>query len=82
MEKARQDASRLLTTQMTHALSAARVVVARVNAAQVQLAHVSILDTATSMICFARHGKRFTADTHDPIGHTLPFLSGVPYHPS
>lgn len=82
MEKARQDASRLLTTQMTNAVSEARVAVAGVNAAQVQLVHVSILDTATSLTCFARHGKRFTADTHEPIGHTLPFLTGVPYHPS
>jgi hypothetical protein len=34
-----------------------------------------------STTCLARHGLRFDAVTHAPIGHSIPYLSGVPYHP-
>ena len=50
LAKARQDASRLLTTQMTHAIGEARVAVAERNAAQLMLVHSSVLDSHT---CFA-----------------------------
>jgi hypothetical protein len=80
MEQARQRAARLLTTQVTNAVGEAHVAVADVNAQKVVLQHVSLRDTKTSLICVARDGKRFTADTHAPIGHSLPYLSGVPYH--
>jgi hypothetical protein len=80
MEQARQRAARLLTTQVTNAVGEAHVAVADVNAQKVVLQHISLRDTKTSLICVARDGKRFTADTHQPIGHSLPYLSGVPYH--
>jgi hypothetical protein len=80
MEQARQNASRLLATQVTNAVGEAHVAVADVNAKKVVLQHVSLRDTKTSLICVARDGKRFTADTHEPIGHDLPYLSGIPYH--
>lgn len=82
MAKARTDAARLLTTQMTNTVSAARVAVADRTPDAFVLVHLSIHDLKTSLICIARDGKRFTAGTHEPIGHTLPYLSGVPYHPS
>lgn len=84
MGKARQDASRLLTTQVSHALSEARVAVGRVNASQVVLQHHALLESRNvCVICFVRHGKRYTADAaHQPIGHALPYLTGVPYHNS
>ena len=83
MAKARSDAARLLTTQMTNTMGAARVAVGERNAQQMVLQHVSIRDGKTSLVCIARDGKRFTADAaHIPLGHTLPFLQGVPYHPS
>ena len=33
-----------------------------------------------STICIARSGKQYTVPEHEPIGHTLPYLSGIPYH--
>lgn len=82
MAKAKQDAARLLTTEVTNATSEAHVALAAANAEEAILVHVSILDSRTSMICIARHGLRYTADTHEPIGHALPYLNGVPYHPN
>jgi len=83
MGKARQDASRLLTTQVTNALGEARAAVAASNAQVLVLQHVSVLDSRTSTICLGRNGLRYTADeAHTPIGHTVPYLSGVPYHPN
>jgi hypothetical protein len=83
MGKARQDASRLLTTQMAHTIGEARVAVAATNAPRLVLQHQSLRDSKTSLICIARDGKRFTADApHTPIGHTLPYLQGIPYHPA
>lgn len=83
MGRARQDATRLLTTQTSNALAEARVAVADRNAERLVLEHVSILDSRTSTICLGRNGLRYTADAnHDPIGHTVPYLSGIPYHPN
>lgn len=36
----------------------------------------STLDSRTTEICMLRDGKRYTNDTHKPIGHQLPWLSG------
>jgi hypothetical protein len=82
MGKARQDASRLLTTQMTNTLGETRAAVAAANPSRLIVIHQSVLDSQTSQVCLARHGLRYTADTHEPINHAIPYLSGVPYHPS
>jgi hypothetical protein len=83
MGRARQDAARLLTTQMTNTVGETRVAVALVNAASLVLHHQSLRDGKTSYICIARDGKRFSADAeHRPLGHSLPYLQGIPYHPS
>ena len=83
MAKARNDASRLLATQTTNALGEARVAVAERNPAQMMLVHSSVLDSKTSSICISRHGLKYSADPpHDPIGHSISYLSGVPYHPN
>jgi hypothetical protein len=83
MAKARADAATVVQTQVTNAVGEAHVAVARSNAtSQLLLIHTSILDSHTSAICLARHGLRFTADTHEPIGHDIPYLNGVPYHPN
>jgi len=37
---------------------------------------LSTLDTRTTEICRARSGKRYTADTHKPIGHQMPWRNG------
>jgi hypothetical protein len=92
MEKARQDAARLLTTQTTNAVSEAHVAVGDVQAqaagapaparSNLILVHSSVLDNHTSTMCLARHGLRYTIDTHEPIGHSIAYLSGPPYHPN
>jgi hypothetical protein len=82
MGKARQDASRLLTTQTTNAVGEARAAVAASNPIGLIVIHQSVLDSRTSSICLSRHGLKYTADTHESIGHSIPYLSGVPYHPN
>jgi hypothetical protein len=81
MGKARQDAARLLTTQMTNTLGEARAAVAAANPSRLIVIHQSVLDSSTSYVCLGRHGLKYTADTHESIGHAIPYLSGVPYHP-
>jgi hypothetical protein len=44
------------------------------------LVHITTRDDRTSNICLQRDGKRFDPLTHEPIGHTLSYLSGPPYH--
>lgn len=83
MAKAREDAARLLRTQTTNALGEAHAAVGKVNPGQgLVLIHSSILDSRTRFICLGRHSLRYTVDTHEGIGHSVPYLSGVPYHPS
>jgi hypothetical protein len=83
MARARQDATRLLTTQMTHTMGETHAAVAAANAERLVLQHASLRDLKTSLVCIARDGKRFTATPdHTPIGHDLPYLQGVPYHPN
>lgn len=35
--------------------------------------HIATLDSRTTDICIVRDGKRWKADTKEPIGHSLPF---------
>jgi len=82
MARARTDAATVVQTQVTNAVGEAHVATAMRNATQLIIIHTSILDSKTSTICLARHGLRFTADTHEPLGHSIPYLGGVPYHPN
>jgi SPP1 gp7 family putative phage head morphogenesis protein len=83
MAKAREDAARLVRTQTTNAVSEARVAVAERNARQVRgVQHSSVLDARTSYQCIARHGLQYTVPDHAPIGHSMPYLNGPPYHPN
>jgi hypothetical protein len=83
MAKARQDAARLLTTQMTNTIGEARVAVAARNAGPMQaVEHTAVLDSKTSLVCLARNGLRYTVPEHDPINHDTPYLQGIPYHPN
>lgn len=42
--------------------------------------HLSVLDNRVSLICQARSGLRYSLPTHEPVGHKIPYLSGIPYH--
>jgi hypothetical protein len=75
--------ARLVRTQTTNAVSEARVAVADRNAETVQaIEHTSVLDSRTGLICLGRNGLRYTVPEHEPIGHEIPYLQGIPYHPS
>ena len=78
---AQEAASGLLRTAVTNTLAETRSVLAAANPDAVQaIQHTSVLDGKTSLICLGRDGLRYTADTHEPIGHTVPYLGGIPYH--
>jgi hypothetical protein len=79
--RAKTDAAKILTTQMTNTVAEARAAVAARNAPRIMVIHTSILDSRTSVICLGRHGLRYDAATQEPIGHDVPYLSGIPYHP-
>lgn len=82
MGKAREDASRLLRTATTNALGEAHAAVGKVNPGQGLIkVHSAILDSRTSSICLGRHGLRYAIE-NEPIGHSVPYLNGVPYHPN
>ena len=82
MARGRADATRLLTTQVTNALGETRTAVAAANPTRLIVIHQSVLDSRTSILCLSRNGLKYTADTHEGIGHDVPYLNGVPYHPS
>ena len=82
MSRARDDAARLLTTHVTHTIGETRVATADRNPGHgLMLLHSSRLDSRTSLLCIGRNGLRYEVGTHDPIGHSIPYLTGVPYHP-
>lgn len=80
--RAKTNAARLVRTQVTNAVSEARVAVAAANPQRLVLMHSSVLDSRTSLQCLGRHGLRYTADTHEPLNHSMPYLTGPPYHPA
>jgi hypothetical protein len=82
MERGRQDAARLVRTQVTNAVSEARGAVADANAGPLMVIHQSILDNRTSLVCIGRNGLKYTVPGYNPIGHHVPYFSGPPYHPA
>ena len=83
MARARQGSATLVQTHVASAVAVATALLAQRNSDNsLILIHTSVLDSKTSFICLGRHGLRFTSDTHEPIGHSIPYLGGVPYHPN
>jgi len=82
LERGREAANRLLTTQVTHAVTETRMAVGDRNPQQLMAVHQSILDSKTSYVCLGRHGLRYTFPEHEPLNHDIPYLSGPPYHPN
>jgi hypothetical protein len=80
--RAKTDAARLLTTQMTNTVNEARMATGDRNPQRLMAVHTSILDSKTSLLCLSRHGLRYSLPDHEPIGHTIPYLNGPPYHPN
>lgn len=81
MAMAKKDAESLALTQMSMGHNQGRVALWDANAGVVKgIQHLSTLDSRTSTICIARSGLQYTVPAHEPIGHSVPYLSGVPYH--
>jgi hypothetical protein len=75
------NASILLRTATTNMLAETRSALAAANPGSLDaLEHGSVLDSRTSEICLARDGLRYTVDTHEPLGHSIPYAGGIPYH--
>jgi hypothetical protein len=81
MAAARRSAEAVAQGQAAMAMTQGTEAVVGANAGRIAyLVHVTTRDDRTSRICLARDGKRFDPVTHAPIGHTLSYLSGPPYH--
>jgi hypothetical protein len=81
MTIAREQAETLARTTLSMGVHQGRVALWDANSARINaIMHISTLDARTTTICVARSGVQYTVPTHEPIGHHLPYLSGIPYH--
>lgn len=73
----RRSAEAVVRTAVGHTASVARDAMYAANSDLVQAVQwVSTLDDRTSSVCQLHDGLTYTADTHRPIGHSLPWLGG------
>lgn len=74
MNAARNDAEALVRSSVQTAANQSRLaVMEEVNHLIEEYKQVSTLDSRTSDTCMVRDGKRWNAQTKEPIGHGLPF---------
>lgn len=77
MQKSRQDLSALIGTFVTHIGTVARDLFADANGGLIKAEMwISVIDSRTSGWCIERSRKLYTPETHKPIGHKSPWLSG------
>jgi SPP1 gp7 family putative phage head morphogenesis protein len=77
LQRGRSELAAVVQTALSHTAQTARQASYNANADLVKaLAWVSTLDTKTSPMCRIRDGLKYTADTHKPIGHTVPWGGG------
>jgi hypothetical protein len=73
----RREAETIVRTALAHTAAYARDQFYTGNAELVkQVKWVAVLDPSTSHYCFQRDGKLYDAETHNPIGHKLPWGGG------
>lgn len=81
MEVSRRDATRLVRTQFNAVANTAQLAVYDAHPESIRaIRHTSTFDGRTSVLCVGRHGLQYTVPAHTPLGHTIPFLGGIPYH--
>jgi hypothetical protein len=75
---ARQNLETVIRTALTHATSFTSQAFYVINDTLIGGAVIwlSVLDGRTTEMCIERAGKRYTADTHRPIGHSVPWGLG------
>lgn len=77
LNRSRRELQTVVHTAISHTAEMARERFQSANADIVKATQwASTLDTKTTEICMMRDGKKYTVDTHKPIGHSLPWLGG------
>lgn len=77
LNRPRQELAAVVQTALSHTAQTARQATYDANADLVKAVQwVSTLDTRTSPMCRIRDGLKYTADTHKPIGHSIPWGDG------
>jgi Phage Mu protein F like protein. len=77
LARPRRELATVVQTALSHTAQTARQSMMDANADLVKATSwLSTLDNHTTPECRIRDGKRYTADTHKPIGHSIPWLQG------
>lgn len=77
LDTSRREAATIIQTALSHTAQRARAEVYRANADLVKaVVWVSTLDNRTTPECAIRDGLEYTTDSHEPIGHSIPWLGG------
>lgn len=77
LERPRRELAAVVQTALSHTAQTARQATVDANADLVKAVQwVSTLDSKTSPMCRIRDGLKYTADTHKPIGHSIPWGDG------
>lgn len=77
LDRPRHEAAAVVQTALSHTAQTARQAMTDANADLVKATMwLSTLDNRTSAICRIRDGLNYTADTHKPIGHHVPWGEG------
>ena len=77
MDISRVSAERLVRASVQTAANAAREAHYAANTDIIKaVAWSATLDTRTTIYCIVRDGLQYTPDTHEPIGHDVPWLEG------
>lgn len=77
LQRPRKDLEAVVRTAINHTAATARTEFVSANSDIIKAERwVSTLDTKTSAQCRVRDQLQYTADTHKPIGHKIPWLQG------
>lgn len=77
LNRSRNDIDAMLRTAISHTAQGARDAFYQANSDLIsEVQWLSTLDGRTSAPCRLRDGLHYTADTHQPIGHKVPWLAG------
>ena len=77
LQVGRREAEAIVRTAVSHTAASVREEMYKDNADLFTTEEwVSTLDSSTTPICQVRDGLKYTAETHDPIGHKVPWGAG------
>lgn len=77
LHRSRRDIESVVRTAISHTAETARDAFYEANADLISaVTWLSAIDARTTPECRIRDGLKYTADTHQPIGHAVPWLAG------